>query len=417
MSHHLHRFGIPPVCLSSLGCRRKATPPRFELQHGTDNVWAFAYVTGKKPEREWLVYGFAPRSARTNLKVQIPGYGPVTLTATQSGSYTHVDESAKTAKTIVQGGPASVRLEVASQVAEAGKDVTFAALDPFNPEGVLDTFAWDLGDGTKKQGPEITHTYAKPGLFLATLTASDAAGTAVSRVTPMFVDLPPEEGLVLSYPMDQAPTEVLHDASGRRNIGLLKGGVWVEDPQKESVLELDGKAQHAIVLNSPDINSQREAVYTSRTLLLSFRPNATTGRQTLYEEGGSGSGMNLYLDGTSLYAGIWRTEVWKGSWVSLKGIEAGKWYSAAVVLREAEEAVRPAKMELYLNGQKVASGRAAQLTYHPGDINIGRNGNTVFQDGPQEKPGNYFAGRIDDLRIYSRALTQAELAGTAGSQD
>ena len=123
--------------------------------------------------------------------------------------------------------------------------------------------------------------------------------------------------------------------------------------------------------------------------------------------------MNLYLDGTSLHAGIWRADVWKGTWVSCEGIEAGKWHSAAVVLRDAGEAVRPGKIELYLDGRQAASGGAARLTYHPGDINIGRNGNTVFQDGPQDKAGTYFAGRIDDLRIYSRALSQAELAGMA----
>jgi hypothetical protein len=55
---------------------------------------------------------------------------------------------------------------------------------------------------------------------------------------------------------------------------------------------------------------------------------------------------------------------------------------------------------LFVNGAQVASrAQSGSLTVSTGAIRIG--GNQVF--------GEYFQGRIDDLRIYNRALSAAEI--------
>jgi hypothetical protein len=54
------------------------------------------------------------------------------------------------------------------------------------------------------------------------------------------------------------------------------------------------------------------------------------------------------------------------------------------------------------------------LGAHPGDINLGRCGNTLFHDRKAvEQPGHYFAGRFDDLRIAHRSLTREEIRALA----
>ena len=49
----------------------------------------------------------------------------------------------------------------------------------------------------------------------------------------------------------------------------------------------------------------------------------------LYEQGGAIRGMNIYLDGDTLYAGGWnspsRESGWKGDWVTYSGIVPGEW--------------------------------------------------------------------------------------------
>jgi hypothetical protein len=56
--------------------------------------------------------------------------------------------------------------------------------------------------------------------------------------------------------------------------------------------------------------------------------------QVLYEEGGPGSGINLYLDGEALYAGVWNGG--KGVWLPSKSVDRDCWHHAAVVLRAAK---------------------------------------------------------------------------------
>jgi len=372
-------------------------------------AWSFAYVIGKAPEREWMVFAQAPKSARSNVTVEVPGYGLINVTATQSGSYYHLIEKAKSVTPIVLGGPASVRVRTASQFIAKGKVTGFAVSDVFSPAGELAAFQWDFGDGATAEGASVSHAYAQKGTFVLKLKASGEGGSEVIRTLPIFVDLPPEEGLVVRYSMAPSPTGVLFDASGRNNIGVLHGPTWAEDAERGNVLAFDGKGQYVHIYNNPDLNVWRKESYTSRTTILWFRADRTEGRQMIYEEGGYGSGMSIYLDGNSLYGGVWRRDLWDGTWLSQEGIEPNEWYAVALVLRESSEAAAPGKVELYVDGKKVGTGEGAQLAQHPGDINLGRNGDTRYHDAEARKPGDYFSGQIDDLSIYGRALTKREI--------
>jgi len=44
-------------------------------------------------------------------------------------------------------------------------------------------YAWDFGDGTKAKGASVSHTFAKPGTYTVSLTATDRGGntSTVSR--------------------------------------------------------------------------------------------------------------------------------------------------------------------------------------------------------------------------------------------
>jgi hypothetical protein len=409
---HPYRFGLPEEAKGEnrwfqLDCDANPVWP-----WGVDTpveVWSFAYVLGEAPKRQWMLYAQSPRGARPKVAVQLPGYGPVGVAASQSGSYHHVVEETRTVKPVVLGGPPSVRVQVASPFIAPRKPAEFRVADLFYPERQFTSFDWDFGDGSVQQGVTVSHAYSGKGTYAVQLKALDGAETVVSRLLPVFVGLAEEDGLVVRYTMDPSPTDVLYDASGRSNIGVLHGGAWVDDPERGRVLEFDGKGQYVHVYNNPNMNVWRTEPYPSRTTVLWFKAQRTEGRQTLYEEGGSGSGMNLYLDGRKLYGGVWKRDIWEGTWLGCEGIEAGKWYSAALVLREAGAAAGPDRVELYLNGKRVATGSGAQLSSHPGDINLGRNGDTRYHDGEAGMPGDYFAGRLDDLSIYSRALPKSEI--------
>jgi hypothetical protein len=60
-----------------------------------------------------------------------------------------------------------------------------------------------------------------------------------------------------------------------------------------------------------------------------------------------------------------------------------------------------ANQRLYVNGTQVASrAQTGPILTSTGALRIG--GNNVF--------GEYFNGRVDEVRVYNRALTQAEIA-------
>lgn len=45
------------------------------------------------------------------------------------------------------------------------------------------TYSWDFGDGTTGTGANVSHTYAEPGTYTVTLTASNASGTDTQSIT------------------------------------------------------------------------------------------------------------------------------------------------------------------------------------------------------------------------------------------
>lgn len=397
-------------------------------------VFALALVLGAAPNREWLVYAHAPRHARLGVTITVPDYGAITVDVPPSGSFYHVKENGKQVQAIVKGGPASLHVE-APQFVAVGAPASFAAADKYGPTGGIAPVQWDFGDGENARGDQVMHRFVKPGQYLVTATGSQAGKEVVHQQVPVFAGLSPEEGLVCRLLMkgalrdgmkswiwlggwDKVDYHFIPDASGAGNLGFLAGGAWVKDDRRGTVLELDGKRDRVEISNSPDINTG--SAHRQRSIALWFRtprgdPLDTLEadkrkklRQVLYEEGGSGAGINLYLDGPVLYAGAWTQE--KGAWLNSKELERGTWHHVALVLGTAAAKGPEVPLELYLDGQKVADGKAPVLGAHPGDINIGRCGNTLFHDRRAvDHPAHYFAGRIDDFRIANRSFTAAEV--------
>ena len=63
--------------------------------------------------------------------------------------------------------------------------VTANASTSSDPDGTIDSYAWDFGDGTTATGVQAAHTYPNPGEYTVTLTVKDddgAKGTATSKV-------------------------------------------------------------------------------------------------------------------------------------------------------------------------------------------------------------------------------------------
>ncbi len=78
------------------------------------------------------------------------------------------------------------------QIAVVGQTITFSASGSTDPDGVLESYSWDFGDGGGGTGPTLTYAYGTPGEYLATLTITDDKGATSQDIVRVRVDIPPQ---------------------------------------------------------------------------------------------------------------------------------------------------------------------------------------------------------------------------------
>lgn len=259
--------------------------------------------------------------------------------------------------------------------------------------------------------------------FFTGLTASagnswQVAASFVSRMfhnyrTPIMLDKP-----WAYYPLDEAPgVYVARDFSGNtRNANYSLFGVTNSVPgalvnETNFAITLEGSATATFATPGPMPGPQ---VFT---IELWFRTGSGQGGELASfgnaRTGTSGSyDRNLYLgsDGKlnfGVYPGVTRVIT------SPLSYNNSAWHHVAATLG-------PTGMALYVNGQLVGSNTASSAQVYSGYWRIGGDN---LAGWPNRPLGTYFAGSIDEVAIYSRALTsaritthyQAALASTTGN--
>ncbi len=76
-----------------------------------------------------------------------------------------------------------------------GKEVTFDGSGSHDYDGQIQAYHWAFGDGTEARGEQVTHTFAKTGLYTTVLTVTDnAQGNCTSSTDTVLVKVntPPE---------------------------------------------------------------------------------------------------------------------------------------------------------------------------------------------------------------------------------
>ncbi|MEM7307258.1 MAG: FG-GAP-like repeat-containing protein [Planctomycetota bacterium] len=199
---------------------------------------------------------------------------------------------------------------------------------------------------------------------------------------------------------------------------VTPSAVYVPGPVGQAI-QLDGNAAVSIP-SSPHIN---QSIVAKRTVSVWFyvdqadlEPGVDTQKQVIYEEGGTTRGLNIYVFDGALYVGGWNNDPsqsgWTGSWIQSTAIQDQTWHHVALVL-DGFSFLMPNALRAYLDGQSLGVAIGSQLWGHGADVNLGANGGTVFHDNPGvgDSAAHAFAGRLDDARVYNRALLPPELEG------
>src|SRR4249920_1718957 len=238
-------------------------------------------------------------------------------------------------------------------------------------------------------------TYSDTGLTATTtyrywVRATDAAGnlsawSSIVTVTTLAADT---TGLVAAYGFDEGTGTVVRDASGQNNNGAVSGTAWTT-----------GKFGNALVFNGtsaqvtiPDAPSLR--LTTAMTLeAWVFPTSAPTGWRAIVDKNVDGYYLMASTDNGNLpgVGGNWTNGNRNVFGTSVIPVNA--WTHLATTFDGT--AIR-----LFINGVQVASvAQTAPLAPTTATLQIGADAYV----------GENFAGLIDEVRVYNRALNAAEI--------
>ncbi len=218
-------------------------------------------------------------------------------------------------------------------------------------------------------------------------TTSTEVSVTVSNSTP------PVTGLVLAFGFEETAGTTANDSSTAKNNGTINGPTGTASGKFGRALSFDGTNDRVDV---PDANTLD--LTTGMTLEAWVKPTTNVGwRTAILKERGSDLLYALYTSNGSKP----RTENFTGTENTAAGTTAlplNAWSHIASTYDGTN-------LRFYLNGTLAATKAttgAMPNTANP--LRIG--GNAVW--------GEYFAGLIDEVRIYNRALSETELKADMG---
>jgi glucose/arabinose dehydrogenase/PKD repeat protein len=201
---------------------------------------------------------------------------------------------------------------------------------------------------------------------------------------------------VAAYAFDEAAGNTLSDASGNGNTGTISGATWTSGRYSYG-LAFNGSSARVNVPDAPslDLTSAMtlEAWVKPTTVTSSWRDVIFKGDDNYYLMASSSPGGTARPVGGAIIAGVHREAFGTVAITANTFTHLATTYDGSAV-------------RLFVNGTQVASTTAT------GSIATSTN---PLQIGGDSIYGQYFAGTIDEVRIYNTALTQAQIQADMNS--
>jgi hypothetical protein len=197
---------------------------------------------------------------------------------------------------------------------------------------------------------------------------------------------------VAAYAFEEGTGTTAVDASGRGHTGTVFSATWTASGRFGGTLLFDGQNDWVTVNDTAALD-----LTTALTLEAWVYPTAApTGWRNIVGKEGTGQ-MVYFLHAGSSSANRPGTGVWAGG--AERALSGGAQLAPNVWVHLAAT-YDGTTQRLYVNGVEVASrAQTGTVLATTGPLRIGGNG--VW--------GEFFAGRIDDVRVYNRALSAAEI--------
>ena len=165
-------------------------------------------------------------SASTSHTYAHRGHYDVTLTVTNA-----LGQTDTAGQTLTVDDPPTATVSPSTVLSAAGATVTFTgSAAAGDPDGTITDYRWAFGDGSfddTGMSPTDRHVYTNPGVYTATLTATDDLGETTSTARQITVDAAPAASFITS-PNPQALGAVTSfDAQGSSDsLGTITSYTW-----------------------------------------------------------------------------------------------------------------------------------------------------------------------------------------------
>ncbi|WP_181871399.1 LamG-like jellyroll fold domain-containing protein [Sphaerisporangium album] len=244
------------------------------------------------------------------------------------------------------------------------------------------TAAGDVAQVTEPTGLVSAYTYDAIGRKTSTSQIS-GGGQAPAPLTA-------QEGPVAAYGFNAGSGTAVADDSGHSQAGTATDTTWATSGKFGKALSFNGTSSWVTIPDSPSLR-----LTDGMTLMAWVNPTILDNwRQAILKEFSGGLSYGLYASNGSQPNG-WavNTDGTEGYVNSTEDIPLDTWSHLALTYDGS-------KLAFYLNGTKTAeSDFQGTLRGDDGPLRIGGNG--VW--------GEHFAGLIDEVRVYDRALSEAEI--------
>ena len=258
------------------------------------------------------------------------------------------------------------------------------------------------GDNAAGSNNAGTRSYTFNGLSCGTsytlaVDAVDAAGNRSSQSsasgTTAACPAPPQpSGLVAAYSFNGGSGATLVDASGRGNAGTISGPGWTTAGKNGGALSFDGVNDLVTVADSASLD-----LTTGMTLEAWVRPAANTSWRTVVTKEQSGNlTYGLFANSNAAHPS---SIVSIGS-NPVQDIARGSTALPQSAWTHLATTYDGSQLRLFVDGSQVAA-RAVTGAMANSDRPLQIGGNRVWPE--------WFKGQIDDVRVYSRALSASEL--------
>jgi PKD repeat protein len=349
--------------------------------------------TGSVTSRSWTLGDGTTATTPTVAKTySTPGTYPVSLTVTGSGGSTTASQSIN----VTAGAPVA-NFSATPLTGVAPLAVNFSD----SSSGTITSWSWQFGDGGTSGAQNPSYSYTKPGTYAVTLnvTGPDGSNQATKTGYITVTSAPGEPGgtpantvgLVAAYGFEEATGSQVIDVSGNANHGAISGATRLKTNHFGKALKFNGTSNWITVNDSASLD-----LTNGMTVEAWVYPTARmSGWRSVILKEASGFGTyhfyansNLGQPSTVISVGGAEKELSSGQTLPINS-----WTHLAATYNGSRQ-------DLYVNGTLVGSRpQSGAIDVSDGKLRIG--GNAVW--------GEYFTGYIDEVRIYNRALAQAEI--------